>query len=427
MKILFVVVGICFTLLSTTASVYACDCDTSQNLTAHPQMTFDKLSYSDIAALQQQGEKEGWTFTVSKNPATNYSSNELCGLVAPENWWVDKPFDPCEPTGDLPARFDWRELGGCTPIKNQASCGSCWAFGTVGPLECNIKIKDQQTVDLSEQWLVSCNRDGWGCNGGWWAHDYHKSKTDSCGGTGAVLESDFPYVAQDVPCNCPYPHAYLIDRWAYIGSAYGVPSVSAMKQAIIKYGPISAGVYVSSAFGAYSEGVFNECSSGQINHAVTIVGWDDNQGAHGVWFLRNSWSPGWGEDGYMRIQYNCNSIGYGACYVVYKGGIPTTTFNVSIQGGRGITVGVKNTGTENGLYASWNISVTGGLLGLINIQQQGSLPVFTAGKTIEENIRPFGFGPITITVVANAPNAEKITKTVDAFTLLGLCLLWPNS
>jgi C1A family cysteine protease len=277
------------------------------------------LSSADIAALQKQGEIEGWTFTVGENPATKYSLEELCGFVVPENWWVGAHFDPCTPHRALPAVFSWCDSGGCTPIKNQGGCGSCWAFGTVAPLECNIKLKDHVTVDLSEQWLVSCNSDGWGCSGGFWAHDYHQWKTDPCGGTGAVPEDAFPYVASDVPCNCPYPHDYLITSWAYIGNDYSVPPVANIKQAILDHGPVSVAVYANSAMQAYTGGIFNGCASGTINHAVALVGWDDNQGTSGVWIMRNSWGSGWGEGGYMRIPYNCSSIGYAACYVNYQG------------------------------------------------------------------------------------------------------------
>jgi hypothetical protein len=277
------------------------------------------LSPEDIAGLQRQGEIEGWTFSVGENSATSRSLDELCGLVVPENWWVGARFDPCTPTKSLPDAYNWCDLGGCTPVKNQGSCGSCWAFGTVGPLECNIKIKDGVIVDLAEQWLVSCNSDGWGCGGGWWAHDYHEWKTDPCGGTGAVMEADFPYVAYDAPCNCPYPHEYLIDGWAFIGSESGIPPVSSIKQAILDYGPVSVAVYANSAMQAYTGGIFNGCGSGQVNHAVTLVGWDDNQGTGGVWIMRNSWGSGWGEGGYIRIPYGCSSIGYAACYVDYAG------------------------------------------------------------------------------------------------------------
>ena len=278
---------------------------------------------SQIEKLKQRAEIEGWTFTVGENSATNYSIDELCGLVEPPNWKDSVDFDPLyNLTFSVPEQWDWRDEGGCTPIKNQGQCGSCWAFATVAPLESAIKIRTGENVDLSEQWLVSCNKAGWGCNGGWWAHGYHAGLTGKCGGTGAVLERDFPYTAYDEFCNGPYPHAYLLvdsdgdgDSWNYIGSEHGIPSVDQIKQAIYESGPISASVYVDSAFHAYTGGVFTNQGNGQVNHAIALVGWDDNQGDDGVWFLRNSWGTGWGENGYMRIEYGANNVGYSACFI----------------------------------------------------------------------------------------------------------------
>jgi hypothetical protein len=135
------------------------------------------------------------------------------------------------------------------------------------------------------------------------------------------MEDDFPYVASDVPCDCPYPHEYLIDDWVYIGE-WIVPPVDSIKQAIVDYGPVSAAVYANSAMQAYTGGVFNGCGSGDVNHAVVLVGWDDSQGSDGIWFMRNSWGTGWGESGYMRIPYVCSSIGYHSCYVDYPGALP---------------------------------------------------------------------------------------------------------
>jgi len=282
------------------------------------------LSNEELAALQIQGEEEGWTFTVGENSATARSIDRLCGEIIPENWWVDAKFNPCEPTGRLPDTFDWRALDGCTPIKDQGGCGSCWAFATVGILECNIKIRDGIEEDLSEQWLVSCNQDGWGCNGGWRANEYHLpsndpgAKTDPCGDSGAVFESVFPYVAYNAPCNCPYSHDYFINDWAYIGNDHSIPPVDSIKQAIMTYGPVYVSVSVNSAFQGYAGGVFNQHTNYPTNHGIILVGWDDNQGTDGVWFLRNSWGDDWGEDGYMRIEYGCSSVGYAACYVDYE-------------------------------------------------------------------------------------------------------------
>jgi hypothetical protein len=101
-------------------------------------------------------------------------------------------------------------------------------------------------------------------------------------------------------------------------SGYGLPSVSALKQAIHTYGPVTAGVCVGSAFTSYTGGVFQTNESGKCpygtNHAVMLVGWDDGDG---VWYLRNSWGAGWGEHGTMRIRYGLSQVGEDASYIVY--------------------------------------------------------------------------------------------------------------
>lgn len=52
---------------------------------------------------------------------------------------------------DIPAHWDWRDVGGVTPVKNQAKCGSCWTFSTVGSLEAHYLLKYGQFRNLSEQ------------------------------------------------------------------------------------------------------------------------------------------------------------------------------------------------------------------------------------------------------------------------------------
>lgn len=363
-----------------------------------PQFAQGQLSQQEIKTLQQQALDEDWTFSVGENPATQYSLDQLCGLREPPNWRENAVFDPMTEKMLLPTAFDWRDSTTLPPARNQGGCGSCWAFGTMGPLECNIKLKDNVLVDLSEQWLVSCNQDGWDCAGGWWAHDYHQWKTDPCNGTGAVYETDFPYTATNGTCNCPYNHHYLIDGWAYVGSSYGVPSVDAMKQAIMLHGPISVAVISNSAMQAYTGGVFNSCATGDVNHGVTLVGWDDSQGTSGVWIMRNSWGTGWGEEGgYMRIQYGCSSIGYGACYINYPGsknisfdypdGVPTnvaygqvTPFEVVVSGVGG-AIPIPNTGH---LYYSINNGTPQNktMTQLTTNHYQANLPVLSCGDRI---------------------------------------------
>jgi inhibitor of cysteine peptidase len=218
----------------------------------------------------------------------------------------------------LPSAFNWCILGACTPVKDQGGCGSCWAFSTVGPLESNILYRDGIERDLSEQYLLSCNTDGSSCRGGWFAHEYHEWKIPPLEPeAGAVYEADFPYTAQEDPCDPPHTHHEKIVDWAYVGNYYSVPSVTAIKQAILDHGPVSVAICTRSAFQNYDGDIFLTDECGSVNHAVVLVGWDDSQGPNGIWFLRNSWGPYWGEGGYMRIGYGISSVGYAANYATY--------------------------------------------------------------------------------------------------------------
>lgn len=228
-----------------------------------------------------------------------------------------------EPVVGLPASFDWRGQNKVPPVRDQGSCGSCWAFGTVGAMESAMMVQGGLSApDLSEQFLVSCNQEGYGCGGGWWGHDYHISKLGkSQKDIGAVLESEKPYTASNGTCGAAYNHPVKGLSWAYVNGGYTqIPSVDQIKNAIYTYGAVSASVCTGTGWGSYKGGVFstdetNQCSGDiKVNHAIVLVGWDDSQQA---WILRNSWGPNWGEGGYMRIAWGTSNVGIGASYVRY--------------------------------------------------------------------------------------------------------------
>lgn len=278
-----------------------------------------------IQTLRKEVKAKGGTFEVGYSAAMDKSINQLCGLRVPQD--SNKSDDPSASMlsaafQPLPSAFDWRSLHAVTPVKNQGACGACWAFGTVGPLESQILLQDGISVDLSEQFLISCNLDGWNCNGGSWAHDYHMDRSGmDNNGTGAVLEADKLYKGFRSRCGGPYEHPYQISNWAYVASPTAVPTVQAIKQAIYAHGPISAGVYVGPKFQAYTGGIFNTSEPGQVNHAIVLVGWNDDLGKdNGYWILRNSWGESWGESGYMRIRYKVSRVGYSANFIEYAGG-----------------------------------------------------------------------------------------------------------
>ncbi len=297
-------------------------------ITANAQVTD-----AEVEAWRQEGALRGWTFKISRTGASYYAPQELCGMVRPPGWEPPPPATGGDESRVLPSAFDWRWWVRDNPIEDQGGCGSCWAFGTCSALAGNILIRDGDYRDLSEQWLLSCNSNGWDCTGGWFAHDYHEWKGDPCDDSGAVYEVDFPYVATEAPCACPYTHRYWIDDW----EEQYLPSIAEIKQAMLDHGPLAVSMYAgSTAFSLYSGGIYNACSPGsEVDHCVVLLGWDDNQGSDGVWFMRNSWGTDWGEDanglswdqngdgiqdndgGYMRIEYDCARIAEDISYVEY--------------------------------------------------------------------------------------------------------------
>jgi len=227
--------------------------------------------------------------------------------------------------------FDWREHGGVTKVKDQKSCGSCWAFATVGALESLLKRTYSAEFDVSEQFLVSCNTDGWSCAaGGLFAHDYHLSADITTAKLGefqsiygAVLEKDMPYKAKDISCTAVAKHPVWMEGWTKIEGAAASLTVDEIKDIIFNYGPIAATVCAGGpAFHKYKSGVYNTDESaycaenGGTDHMIVLVGWDNTTQ---TWILKNSWGTGWGEKGYMRIGWGISSVAQDISYVETPG------------------------------------------------------------------------------------------------------------
>ena len=247
------------------------------------------------------------------------------------------PIEDIVQATSLSSSFDWRDEGIIPEIRDQGSCGSCWAFSTVGVLESAILKSGQPEADLSEQFLVSCNKDSWSCDGGSIAHKYHYNTLGiKQSSIGAVLEDDMPYTASDESCSVSFNHPYKLSNWEYVsGSSSIMPTTAQIKNAIYNYGPVSTRICSGEAFQDYSGGIFStseedEYCGGSVNHEVILVGWNDEGG---YWILRNSWGDSWGEDGYMRIAYGTSLVGKGTSWVSYAAPIPAAPVLVSPKKG----------------------------------------------------------------------------------------------
>lgn len=286
------------------------------------------------------------------------------------------------------------------PIRNQGSCGSCWAFAVAGITEISLKNRFNVDVDLSEQRLVDCASpivDG--CEG-----LFSESPLIHLQNAGVVEEEFAAYLGVDRgTCwniMAPDLKLYKLQAWGYAGLpmlTFVPNSVAEIKAAIRAHGAIATSVAATPLFQNYSEGVFNEVSPNQpydLNHAVIIVGWDDCKGA---WRVRNSWGRSWGEDGYMWIKYGYNGIGSNSTWVEAENPDPAAappnifgnstdvaegTYRIKcVKGGKYLTVrancinsngckvmlGLPASGSDDGEF---NIYKVGGIIGGYTIQSK---------------------------------------------------------
>ena len=276
----------------------------------------------DLAALRERAVARKWTFEVGYTTAMDFSVEQITGMKPPANWMAKaKIQNKLVKSLEIPKRmflgecnadadaFNWADHNGVTPVKDQGACGSCWAFGTHGAFEGSYAILNQTMIDSAEQDTLDCSGAG-SCDGGWWAYQYLIDK-------GVAKEADYSYVATQGACKAGVERPFEAAAWGYVDENVEIPSVAAIKKALCEYGPLGVAVAVTDAFQAYKKGVFNEDSDEDINHAVTLIGWDDKKKA---WRIKNSWGTGWGEAGYMWIAYNSNKIGYAASWVQAKPG-----------------------------------------------------------------------------------------------------------
>ena len=374
-----------------------------------------QLSDADLVRFQEEARAKGWTFDLGRTEASRRAPEELGGmrLPAPEDpYWKTVPQQAPAPgrKANLPESWDWRVLGGVTAVKDQGSCGSCWAFSTIGVVESAIKRHDGVELDLSEQHLLSCNTAGWGCSGAVWGYAWLINKPDSCGFVGAALEADYPYSAVRSDCLCEAPRSYRIQDYSYVNGLQ--PTVPDIKQALVDHGPLGCSLYTSPAFSAYHSGVFNandNPSVFDIDHALMIVGWDDRLGAHGAWLIKNSWGTDWGMDGFGYIEYGCNLIGYAANYVIYEGsqaGIQVAPLS-----------GFSSSGPLGGPFSPADTTYTVTNTGSMPLQWQALPPAWLDASPAQGILAPGDAIPVAVSV-----NASSVTGGV-----LGADLVFRNS
>jgi len=232
----------------------------------------------------------------------------------------------------LPDHFDLRDVNGnnyVTSIKDQTS-GTCWAHGVMAALESNLLVMGNwaQTGNSEEPNLAEYHLDWWNGfnqfnnddvnesnNGGLTVHnggDYLITAAYLTRGEGAIYSPDANddtekdqnwYTTAPERRNPGYEYYYPKDIEWYVANK-NLSNMDIIKQTIMNYGALGTSLYMSydNDYVAYYRGAEDP------NHAVAIIGWDDNKtidgGPSGAWLCKNSWGSGWGLDGYFWISYH---------------------------------------------------------------------------------------------------------------------------
>ncbi|CAH8559778.1 unnamed protein product [Schistosoma guineensis] len=234
------------------------------------------------------------------------------------------------------ARVEWPHCPSISEIRDQSSCGSCWAFGAVEAMSDRIciKSKGKHRPFLSAENLVSCcSSCGMGCNGGFphsaWLYWKNQGIVtgDLYNTTNGCQPYEFPpcehHVVGPLPscgddvvtppckttCQPGYNISYEKDKW-YGEKVYRVHSnPEAIMRELMQNGPVEVDFEVYADFPNYKSGVYQHVSGALLGgHAVRLLGWGEENNVP-YWLIANSWNSDWGDNGYFKIVRGKNECG----------------------------------------------------------------------------------------------------------------------
>jgi len=209
----------------------------------------------------------------------------------------EAPVSNVTPSNDI----DWTQKGAVTPVKDQAQCGSCWAFSTTGSMEGIVQIKTGQLISLSEQELVDCagSSGNQGCNGGLMDDAFEWIIKNG----GLASEASYPYTARDGTCK-GLPSVASIAGYKDVQQGSEAALMTALNTQ-----PVSIAIEADqSSFQLYRSGVFTGPCGQQLDHGVLLVG-SGTDGGQQYWRVKNSWGASWGDKGFIRIIRGQNMCG----------------------------------------------------------------------------------------------------------------------
>jgi|ERR1712000_477914 cathepsin B len=288
-----------------------------------------------LASIVEEVNAAGttWTAAVPDRFETLDDVKMLLGAYLPgDPEYEEEPVQELAHTVALPSSFDsieqWPQCTVITNVRDQSSCGSCWAFGSVSSFESRACIANGKDVKYSPEVTAFCfNYDGCGGGNNVWS-SFRSTGVPTGGdysdrGSGTTCApyslkacahhvpatSKYPacpsseYDSPRCPTSCSesgYSKSFAADR-LHASSSYSIRGESSMMQELVQYGPMYVSFTVYGDFPTYRSGVYKHTSGSVLGgHAVTAVGYGTLNGEK-YWKIKNSWNEQWGNNGHFLI------------------------------------------------------------------------------------------------------------------------------
>lgn len=359
----------------------------------------------------------------------------------------------------MPDSFDLRDSGAVTSIKRQGYSSACWSFAACASLESNAVIKGTATAqetDFSEAHLIwfaknpiSSDPNDNSCSDGENSSSPYEEGSNMpavvtalARRSGMVAEKDYPFYPYELSKMGNYPESSRYDSGSgYVfDSLYQYSNINEVKSAIMNRGEVVALYYHDDGYynettGSYCYTDSRENESAKVNHAITVVGWDDTYSAEnfaenhkpasdGAWLCRNSWGAEWGNDGFFWISYEDTTLAGFCSFIVtdetscdysysYNGKAPAgsvaftgsvTTANAFVakrnETVKSVSFWVKQTGLEAEINIYTDVSATGSPF--------TSSPAYTYSFTTDE----IGYLNFDLDVPVTVDKGERFTAAI---------------